>query len=109
MTISGKCVPMRWPAGPLEAGLREKNGGLSAEAKETIQKWLNPAALKILSGSPVNCLVVAWAAGTPLDAAQQQALAPLVRQASAAGLVWWVWWSPRPPVAPRLPPPKLLG
>ncbi len=86
MTISGKSVPIRWPAGPLEAGLREKNGGLSAEAKETFQKWLDPAALKILAGTPINCLVVAWAGGTPLDATQQQVLAPLVRQASAAGL-----------------------
>jgi hypothetical protein len=70
---------MRWLAGPLDIGQREKS-------KEVLQRWLDPSVLEILRGTPVNCLVVSWAAGLPADAEQQKALAPLLDRGKTAGL-----------------------
>ncbi len=86
MPVSANWVPMRWPAGPLDAGRPEEKAPLSAQAKEALEAWRNPAALEFLRGSPINCLMVNWAAGGPRDSAQQQALAPLIRSARSAGL-----------------------
>jgi hypothetical protein len=79
---------MRWPAGPLDIALRERAKGFSAEAAEVLRKWLDPAALAVVQGTPVNCLVVNWASGLPADAAQQQALKPLIEQGKQAGLAF---------------------
>jgi hypothetical protein len=79
-------IPMRWLAGPLDIGQREKKEGFTAKSKEVLERWLDPSVLEILRGTPVNCLVVSWAAGLPADAEQQKALAPLLAQAKIAGL-----------------------
>ena len=79
-------IPMRWLAGPLDIGQREKEKGFTAKSKEVLQRWLDPSVLEILRGTPVNCLVVNWAAGLPADAEQQKALAPLLAQGKTAGL-----------------------
>ena len=82
-------IPMRWPSGPLEAA-RRKN--LTAEAQGALQSWHQPAALKLLHGSPVNCLIVTWAGGLRQDAEQQMTLLPLIAAGKEAGLsmVGWV-------------------
>src|ERR1019366_4432244 len=53
---------------------------------EMLDAWAQPAALDILNGTPVNCLIVEWAAGAPEDSAQQQALKPLIEAGQAKGL-----------------------
>jgi hypothetical protein len=60
-------VPMRWP-------------------------WSDPATLDLLTGTPVDCLVVPWADGTAGDEARPRALAPLLVTARGRGLavVGWV-------------------
>jgi hypothetical protein len=78
---------MRWLAGPLDISQREKRKeGLTAKSREVLQRWLDPSVLEILHGTPVNCLVVSWAAGLPADAEQQKALVPLLDQGKTAGL-----------------------
>jgi len=79
-------IPMRWPAGPLDISQREKKEGFTAKSKEVLQRWLDPSVLEILRGTPVNCLVVSWAAGLPADAEQQKALVPLLDRGKSAGL-----------------------
>ena len=44
------------------------------------------AALDLLKGTPINCLVVEWAAGAPEDAAQQEALKPLIEAGRGKGI-----------------------
>lgn len=51
-----------------------------------LDAWAQPAALDILNGTPVNCLIVEWAAGASEDSAQQQALKPLIEVGHAKGL-----------------------
>jgi hypothetical protein len=78
---------MRWPAGPLDISQGEKRKeGLTAKSREVLQRWLDPSVLEILRGTPVNCLVVSWAAGLPADAEQQKALVPLLAQGKTGGL-----------------------
>ena len=86
MALNAESVPMRWPAGPLDIARREKEKGFSAETAEVLRKWLDPAALAIVQGTPVNNLVVRWASGLPADAAQQRALTPLIEQGRRAGI-----------------------
>jgi hypothetical protein len=77
---------MRWPAGPLDIARGEKTKGFTAETAAVLRSWQDPASLAVLQGTPVNSLVVGWAAGLPADAAQQQALKPLIEQGRQAGL-----------------------
>jgi hypothetical protein len=77
---------MLWASGPLEVRKQQESPGFSAEARETLERWHQPSALEFLKRSPVNCLVVSWAAGLPEDPAQQKSLAPLVEAGRAAGL-----------------------
>jgi hypothetical protein len=86
MALNAESVPMRWPAGPLDIARREKEKGFPAETAEVLRKWLDPASLAVVQGTPVNCLVVSWASGLPADAAQQEALKPLIEQGKQAGL-----------------------
>ena len=79
-------IPMRWLAGPLDISQREKKEGFTAKSTEVLQRWLDPSVLEILRGTPVNCLVVSWAAGLPADAEQQKALVPLLDRGKNAGL-----------------------
>ena len=86
MNLDPKWVPMKWPCGPLEWARRSKGKKPDAGLKETLDAWAQPAALEILKGTPVNCLVVEWADGAPEDAAQQEALKPLVEAGRAKGI-----------------------
>jgi hypothetical protein len=52
---------------------------VGADLNQTLEAWAQPAALHLLKGTPVNCLVLEWAGGTPQDSAQQQALKPLLQ------------------------------
>jgi hypothetical protein len=58
----------------------------SEDAAKVNRAWQDPGILDLLKGSPVNCLVVTWAAGKPEDAAQQQSLQTLIQGARARGL-----------------------
>ena len=82
MALNVETIPMRWPAGPLDIARGEKTKGFTADTAEVLRKWQDPASLAVVQGSPVNCLVVSWAA----DAAQQQALKPLIEKGKQAGL-----------------------
>lgn len=92
MTKRKRRVPMRWPCGPLELEQRQRREGFTPEDAEALEWWGTPRALEILSGTPVDCLVVTWAEGADTDTAHQHALAPLVAAARHRGLslVGWV-------------------
>ncbi|MEW5979136.1 MAG: hypothetical protein AB1898_25350 [Acidobacteriota bacterium] len=77
---------MKWPAGPLEIRLREGAGTLTSETRQLLTDWEKPEALDFLRGSPINSLVVTWAAGRPEDAQQQRALRELIQAGSKSGL-----------------------
>ena len=82
---------MRWPSGPLEIAKRQKTEGFTPQARQTLEYWHTPPALDILQGTPVDCLVVSWAAGLAEDAEQQRTIRPLVdaaRQRNLAVLGW---------------------
>ncbi len=76
-------VPFRWQSGPLETALLKTP---SAEAAKVHQAWNDPAILKLFKDSPINCVVVTWAAGRPEDAAQQESLEPVIAAARGRGL-----------------------
>jgi hypothetical protein len=113
MTLQ-EAVPLRWPSGPIEITHREKQGTLTPQARQILERWHNPAALDILKGTPVDCLVLSWAAGFPEDARQQKTAAPLLEAARQRGLavVGWVEgravptrWRPLQPASrPAFPP-----
>lgn len=93
MHTPAQWTPMSWPCGPLEIA-RTKDA--AAETREALQALVQPSALRILENSPVNCIVVSWAAGLPEDAEQQRALQPLIEAARRRGLdvLGRVWGSP---------------
>jgi len=70
----------------LEIARRKNAKGFTADTAEVLNKWLDPATLAIVQGTPVNCLVVSWASGLPEDAEQQQALKPLIAKGRQSGL-----------------------
>jgi hypothetical protein len=77
---------MKWPSGPLEIGRRARAQTLTAEVKELLLAWQTPAALEILRGSPVDCLIINWAAGAPEDQEQQRTLTALIEAGRALGI-----------------------
>jgi hypothetical protein len=82
---------MRWASGPLEIALRSKTDAFTPRHKQTLQHFHEPASLDILHGSPIDCLVLSWAAGLPEDAAQQKSATALVtaaRQRNLAVIGW---------------------
>lgn len=85
-------VPLRWPCGPLEIERGRRREGFTADDEAALRSWTHPGSLEFLSGSPVNSLVVPWAAGSPGDAAHQAAVSPLLAAARTRGLslVGWV-------------------
>ncbi|HUP03302.1 MAG TPA: hypothetical protein VMU19_04900 [Bryobacteraceae bacterium] len=85
-------IPMRWPSGPLEIAIRQKAEGFTPQARQTLEYWHTAPALDFLQGSPVNCLVVSWAAGLAEDAEQQRSMQPLVAAARQRNVdvVGWV-------------------
>jgi hypothetical protein len=88
MAPNTESVPMRWPAGPLDVARRENEKGIPAETAGVLSSWLDPASLALVQGTPVNCLVVSWASGLAADAAQQQALKPLIDKGKQTGLAF---------------------
>ncbi len=89
MSFPANAVPLRWPSGPLEIA-RAKD--LTAQRRQTLERWHDPAALELLDGARVDCIVLSWAAGLPEDTAQQRTAAPLVEAARRRGVsvVGWV-------------------
>lgn len=73
---------MRWPCGPLDAARAQAVGS----ARAVYDAWLKPESLAILEHTPVNAIVITWAAGAADDAAQQRALQPLITAARARGI-----------------------
>ena len=88
MPIGPQSQPMRWMAGPLDLARRQKKKDFTPEVAEVLRKWQDPELLALLQGTPVNCLVVSWAAGLPEDAEQQKALQPLLEKGRQAGLTF---------------------
>ena len=86
MALSAESNPMRWPAGPLDIALQEKTKGFTTDKAAVLRNWLDPATLGILQGTPVNTLVVSWAAGLASDNEQQQALTPLIEKGRETGV-----------------------
>jgi hypothetical protein len=80
---------MRWPSGPLDIA-RVKD--LAARDRQTLERWHDPATLELLEGTPVDFIVLSWAAGLPEDAAQQRSAPPLIEAARQRGIsvVGWV-------------------
>jgi len=77
---------MKWPGGPLEIATRLKTQTLRAELKEALAAWIEPPALELLKGTPVNCLIVDWADGEPQAVEQQRALRPLIEAGRRLGI-----------------------
>jgi hypothetical protein len=85
-------IPMRWPSGPLEIARREKTEGFGPRIKGALERWHEPSALEILKDTPVDCLVLSWAAGGPGDAEQWRSAAPFIEAARRRNLsvVGWI-------------------
>src|ERR1035438_7678214 len=83
---------MRWASGPLEIARRGRADGFSLQNKQTLERFHDPASLDILKNSPIDCLVLSWAAGLAEDAIQQKSAEPLVAAARERNLavVGWV-------------------
>jgi hypothetical protein len=88
----GNAIPMRWPAGPLEIARHEKTVGFSPRMRQALERWHEPAALEILKDTPIDTIVVSWAAGLPADAEQWRTAVPLIEAARRLNLavVGWV-------------------
>ncbi len=86
MNLDLSCVPMMWPCGPLEIAVRSKAQALKPELREILEAWAEPSALEILKGTPVDCLIVPWAAGETEDAQQQLKLGPLLEAGPKVGI-----------------------
>jgi hypothetical protein len=83
---------MRWASGPLEIALRGKTDGFTPQHKQTLERFHDPASLEILKDSPIDCLILSWAAGLPEDAAQQKSATALIAAARQRNfsVVGWV-------------------
>jgi hypothetical protein len=77
---------MKWPCGPLEVAIRQGQGTLSNELRQSLQAWLQPSGLEIIEKTPVNCLVIRWAEGLPQDDEQQKSLKPLLEKGKEKGV-----------------------
>jgi len=73
-------VPARWNGGPLETARR---GHLDPSFAAVLKDWYGTRSLDLLSGTPINCLLVPWSAGVEpkLEAEQQRILTSFVREA----------------------------
>lgn len=83
-------IPARWQGGPLEVARRAqlKTAPAAGPARDAVENWYEPATLRLLEGSPVNCLLVTWSAGPDRDLIrrQQEAVKPYAAQARAHGI-----------------------
>ena len=70
----GSWVPVRWEGGPLEAALRAKDeaGAGKGGLREALTGWYNPATLRLLDNTPINCLLVTLSAGAAAEIEDQQ-------------------------------------
>jgi hypothetical protein len=78
--------PMRWQCGPLEEALRRRRSPPSSDSNASLMRWSEPESLDLLRGTPINCLVVPWAAGLAEDQEQQQRLSQLLSRGRTLGL-----------------------
>jgi hypothetical protein len=101
MALSPSTIPVRWHSGPLDIARREKSGDLTQQARNCLERWHEPAALDLLKNTPIDCVVLSWAAGLPEDVAQQKAAGPLVAAARQNNLevVGWVEGTATPETA----------
>ena len=83
---------MRWVSGPLEIARRGRAEGFSLQNQQTLERFHDPVSLDILRNSPIDCLVLTWAAGLAEDALQQKSAVPLIAAARERNLdvVGWV-------------------
>lgn len=91
MALLPNAVPILWASGPLEIARRGKTDGFTPQHKQTLERFHDLASLEILKDSPIDCLVLSWAARLPEDTAQQKSAAALVaaaRQRSLAVVGW---------------------
>jgi hypothetical protein len=79
-------TPIRWPCGPLDIEREQRREGFGSDERDALDRWHRPEMLDRLDGTPVDCLVVTWAVGSPTDEPQQRLLAPLIAAAREAGL-----------------------
>ncbi len=90
MSLNPKWTPMRWRCGPIAAAQSsttgEPGGRENAGSRKTAEEWTDPALLHLLDETPINCLLVDWAAGGEADAAQQKALLPLIEAGRGNGI-----------------------
>ena len=72
-------VPIRWTGGPLELAWRTQTKTLPIDAsvREALARWYEPATLRLLEDSPVNCVLVTWSA--PADEAVEAKQHQLIR------------------------------
>ena len=69
----GAWIPARWDGGPVEIARRAQDKALANPSiREAITQWYDLATLKLLEGSPVNCLLVTFSAGAAPEIEQQQ-------------------------------------
>jgi len=68
----GRWVPARWDGGPLELTRRAKGQTPTADARQALAKWYDPATLGLLQGTPINCLLVTFSIGAASEAEHQQ-------------------------------------
>ena len=73
-------VPARWDGGPLEVARREKRKQVAEDAsiREAIAQWYAPSTLGLIEGTPINCLLVTFNAGSGSEVEEEQQ--KLVRQ-----------------------------
>lgn len=90
MSLNPKWTPMRWRCGPIAAAESAKSGKPAGNTaggfRRTADPWIKPAMLDLLDGTPINCLVVDWAAGGKADETQQWLLKPLIEAGRRKGI-----------------------
>jgi hypothetical protein len=83
-------VPARWAGGPLELEWRVKAKTAPSEPaiRDAIAGWYDPATLRLLEGSGINCLLVTWSAGADrgLERRQQQLVKAYAAEAHRLGI-----------------------
>ncbi|MCW5977665.1 MAG: hypothetical protein KIT09_06290 [Bryobacteraceae bacterium] len=78
-------VPARWSGGPLELAQRSKDkaGAPEGAVREAIANWYRADTLDLLKGTPINCLLVTFAAAPDgeTEVAQRRLVKEYVRLA----------------------------
>jgi hypothetical protein len=83
-------IPARWTGGPLELErrARAKTAPSDAAIRDAIASWYDPATLRLLEGSPINCLLLTWSAGgdREIERQQQQIVSAYAAEAHRRGI-----------------------